>query len=142
MGKRILLIEPSPTLRAILTMYFQREGHQLVLFEDYQAAAQALPRFQAEPPDLVFVALRSDQPDTLRLVTLLRQQNAHMTLVMMVPQEDSSQVTIQRLVQATRSILLPKPFSIRDVLNLVAASGQTSSSLPHDTHSEQEDDHT
>jgi hypothetical protein len=40
MGKRILLIEPSPTLRAIFAMYFQRDEHQLVLFEDYEDAAQ------------------------------------------------------------------------------------------------------
>jgi DNA-binding response OmpR family regulator len=142
MGKRILVIEPSPTLRAILMMYFDREGHQVVLFEDYEAAAQALPRFQAEPPDLVFIALRVDQPDTLQLATLLRQQDAQMTLVLMPPQEESSQVAIQRLAQATRSILLPKPFSIRDVLNLLAASGQASTTLPNDIHTGEPDEHT
>ncbi|MBV8694944.1 MAG: response regulator [Chloroflexi bacterium] len=131
MSKRILVIEPSPTLRAILQMYFQRDGHQTVLFEDYEAATQALPRFQAEHPDLVFIAVQADRPESLHLVTLLRQQDAKMPLIIMVPQDDSSQPAIQRLIQTTAAIPLLKPFSIRDVLNLVADPGQASTGLPN-----------
>ncbi|MBV9688111.1 MAG: hypothetical protein JO202_00200 [Ktedonobacteraceae bacterium] len=45
MSKRLLLIEPSPTRRAILLMYFEREGHQTMLLEDEEIAVEALPRY-------------------------------------------------------------------------------------------------
>ncbi|MBV8822865.1 MAG: response regulator, partial [Ktedonobacteraceae bacterium] len=104
MGKRILVVEPSPTLRAILLMYFERDGHQVVLFEDYQAATQALPRFQAEPPELAFVALHADRPESFHLVTALRQQYAWVQLVLLIMQQDSSQFGVQRLVETTQAI--------------------------------------
>jgi DNA-binding response OmpR family regulator len=124
MGKRILVIEPSPTLRAILLMYFEKEGHQVVLFEDYGMATQALPRFQAEPPELAFVALHATRPESSQFATALRQQYAWVRLVLLVVQEESSQLAVQRLVETTRAIVLLKPFSIRDVLNLLASSMQ------------------
>ncbi|MBV9021673.1 MAG: response regulator [Ktedonobacteraceae bacterium] len=125
MGKRILVVEPSPTLRAILLMYFERDGHQVVLFENYQAATQALPRFQAEPPELAFVALHADRPESFDLVRALRQQYAWVRLVLLLMQEESNQFAVQRLVETTQAIALLKPFSIKDVLNLVASSLQS-----------------
>ncbi|MBV9689110.1 MAG: response regulator [Ktedonobacteraceae bacterium] len=130
MGKRILVIEPSPTLRAILGMYFEREQQQFVQFENYEAAAQALPCFRSEPPDLALVALHIHQPESFRVTELLRQQYAQMILIVMIAQEDSSQSTVRHLVQRTQAIALPKPFSIQDVLNLLAAAAQVASTAP------------
>ncbi|MBV9708922.1 MAG: response regulator [Chloroflexi bacterium] len=122
MGKRILVVEPSPTLRAILQMYFERDGHQVALFEDYQAAAQALPRFQIEPPELAFVALHANRPESFDLVRALRQQYAWVRLVLLIMQEESNQFAVERLVETTQAFALLKPFSIKDVLALVATS--------------------
>ncbi|MBV9706956.1 MAG: response regulator [Chloroflexi bacterium] len=125
MGKRILVVEPSPTLRSILLMYFEQQGHQVVLFEDYQAATQGLPRFQTEPPELAFVALHANRPESFHFVTVLRQQFAWVRLVLLLMQEENSQFAVQRLVETTQAIALLKPFSIKQVLNLVASSLQS-----------------
>jgi CheY-like chemotaxis protein len=130
MGKRILLIEPSPTLRAIFILYFERNGHQLVLFEDYEDAAQRLPSFSGPPPDLAFVALDVHRPESVRLTEQVRQQYTQLPLILLLAQEQSSQSTVQQLVQATHALVLPKPFSIRDVLNLLAECGQVTSLAP------------
>jgi DNA-binding response OmpR family regulator len=130
MGKRILVVEPSPTLRAILLMYFERDGHQTVLFEDYEAAVQALPRFQAEPPELAFVALDARHPASFRFLTPFRELYAHTKLMVMVPQEESGQLDVQNLLQAVQAIPLLKPFSIRDVLNLLADVVSETSTIP------------
>ncbi|MBV9020091.1 MAG: response regulator [Chloroflexi bacterium] len=122
MGKRILVVEPSPTLRAILQMYFERDGHQVALFEDYQAATQALPRFQIEPPELAFVAIHANRPESFDLVRALRQQYAWVRLVLLIMQEESNQFAVQRLVETAQAAALLKPFSIKDVLALVATS--------------------
>jgi DNA-binding response OmpR family regulator len=130
MSKRILMIEPSPTLRAIFAMYFQRNGHQLVLFEDYEDAAQALASFSGPPPDLAFVALDVHRPQSVRVTELVREHYAQIPLIVLIAQEQSSQSTVQQLVQATHALVLPKPFSIRDVLDLLAECGQVTSLVP------------
>jgi CheY-like chemotaxis protein len=117
------MIEPSPTLRAIFAMYFQRDEHQLVFFEDYEDAAQAFPRLYGTPPDFAFVALDVHRPESFRVTELLRQHYAQTPLIVVIAQEESSQLTVQHLVQTTQAIVLPKPFSIRDVLNLLADCG-------------------
>ncbi len=130
MSKRILMVEPSPTLRAIFATYFQRDEHQLVLFEDYEDAAQALPRFHSTPPDLAFVALSVHRPESFRVTELVRQQYAQIPLNVLIAQEENGQSTVQHLVQTTHAIVLPKPFSIRDVLDLLAECGQVTSLAP------------
>ncbi|MBV9690386.1 MAG: hypothetical protein JO202_11850 [Ktedonobacteraceae bacterium] len=138
MSKRILVIEPSPTLRAILVLYFERDGHQVALFEDYEAAVQALPHFQAEPPDLAFVALDSRRPACFRILTLLRQYYGWTKLIVMLAQEESKQLGMQNQLRAVRAIALLKPFSIKEVLALVADAGHTSSDAPSITSVERD----
>ncbi|MBV9688886.1 MAG: response regulator [Ktedonobacteraceae bacterium] len=120
MGKRILVLETSPTLQAIFMMYLEREGHHVVLLDDYEVATQELPRFQQAPPDLAFVALRADRPESFHLATALRQQYPQVRLVLLIMREESSQVAVQRLIETTQAMVLLKPFSIKDVLALVA----------------------
>ncbi|MBV9691597.1 MAG: response regulator [Ktedonobacteraceae bacterium] len=124
MGKRILVIEPSRTIRAILSIYLQQVGHQVMLFKDYDAATQALIRFQAEPPDLAFVALHANRLESTRIVGRLRQLCAQTTIVIMTAHEDSKQYAVQHLMQVTQATPLLKPFWIQEVLALVAASEQ------------------
>ncbi|MBV8821508.1 MAG: response regulator [Chloroflexi bacterium] len=124
MGKRILVIEPSRTIRAILSIYLQQVGHQVMLFKDYEAATQALIRFQTEPPNMAFVALHTNRLESTRIVGLLRRLYAQTTIVIMTAQEDSKQYAVQHLMQVTQAIPLLKPFWIQEVLALVAASEQ------------------
>jgi DNA-binding response OmpR family regulator len=124
MGKRILVIEPSRTIRAILSIYLRQVGHQVVLFKDYEAATQALIRFQAEPPNLALVALHANRLESRRVVGLLRHLYAQTTIVIMTAHEDSKQYAVQNLMQVTRAIPLLKPFWIQEMLALVAASEQ------------------
>ena len=126
-GKRILIVEPSPTLRQILLIYLQEAGHQLVLFEDYEAAVQALPRFRAEPPDVAFVAVRTEVPQSVQVLMKLRAMSAEVRLIMMIAQEDGQRLGVQRIRETIQAILLLKPFRVRDVLSLVGMSTQESS---------------
>ncbi|MBV8694280.1 MAG: hypothetical protein JO183_02200 [Ktedonobacteraceae bacterium] len=123
MGKRILVIEPSPTLRAIFAMYFERDEHQFVQFEDYETAIQAQPRFQAEPPELAFVALDARCPASFHSLSRVRGLYAQTKLIVMVAQEESDRLDVQNLLRMTQAIPLLKPFSIREVLNLLADVG-------------------
>ncbi|MBV8693983.1 MAG: response regulator [Chloroflexi bacterium] len=123
-GKRILVIEPSRTIRGFLAVYLQEAGHQLIMFEDYQTPAQMLPAFQAQPPELAFVALRTTRAESFRIIDLLRRQFTHMTLIIMMAQEESREYAVQRLLDTAQAVPLLKPFRIKDVFSLIAAAGQ------------------
>ena len=127
-GKRILVIEPSRPIRGILAVYLQEAGHQLVMFEDYQTPAQRLPAFQAQPPELAFVALHTTRPESFRIIEMLRRQFTQMTLIIMMAQEESRKYAVQWLLYATEATPLLKPFHIKDVFCLIAAAGQATSS--------------
>ncbi len=124
MSKRILVVEPSPTLRNIFRIYLEDQGHQVVLFEDYQGATQALPHFQTDPPELAFIALHAPRLESFQFATAFRQQYGWVRLVLLIMQEESTQFAVQHLLEATRATALLKPLSIKQVLNLAASSLQ------------------
>ncbi|MBV9692038.1 MAG: response regulator [Ktedonobacteraceae bacterium] len=121
MSKRILVIEPSRTIRAIFALKVQQVGHQVAIFKDYERALAALPRFREQPPDLAFVALHADRPESAQALMRLRVLCPHTTLVMMTTQEDSKKLVVQRIAGAVLAVPLLKPFRVRDVLALLAA---------------------
>ncbi|MBV8822854.1 MAG: hypothetical protein JO123_08690 [Ktedonobacteraceae bacterium] len=119
-GKRILVIEPSRTIRAIFTLNVRPSGHHVVIFQDYEAALAALPRFQEPPPDIAFVAVHTNRPESAQALMQLSALCPQTRLIMMITQEENTNFTVQRLASATLAVPLVKPFRIRDVLALIA----------------------
>ncbi|MBV9688108.1 MAG: response regulator [Ktedonobacteraceae bacterium] len=119
-GKRILVIEPSRTIRAIFALHVRQMGHQVVIFQDYEAALAALPRFGQQPPDIAFVALHTERPASGQALMQLRVLCPRTRLVMMVTQQESTKFAVERLANAVLAVPLVKPFRIRDVLALLA----------------------
>ena len=125
MNRRILVVEPSRTIRKLLEIYLQCGGHQAVIFASYGEARYALtfPQFRAYPPELVFVAIHVSQLESHRFIEELRRRYAHTftKIVVMVAQEESEHQQVRRLIQDEQIILLLKPFRIQDALALVSA---------------------
>jgi len=119
-GKRILVIEPSRTIRAIFTLNVRPSGHQVVIFQNYEAALAALPRFREPPPDIAFVAVHTNRPESAQALMQLSALCPQTRLIMMITQEENTNFTVQRLASATLAVPLVKPFRIRDVLALIA----------------------
>jgi len=119
-GKRILVIEPSRTIRAIFTLNVRPSGHHVVIFQDYEAALAALPRFQEPPPDIAFVAVHANRPESAQALMQLSALCPQTRLIMMITQQESTTFAVQRLASATLAVPLVKPFRIRDVLALIA----------------------
>ena len=119
MGKRILVIEPSRTVRAIFALHVQQVGHHVALFKDYEAALAALPRLCEQPPEIAFVAVHADRSESGQALMRLSVLCPRTRLVMMVTQEDSRRFAVQRLGNAVLAVPLLKPFHIRDVLALL-----------------------
>jgi CheY-like chemotaxis protein len=134
MGRRLLVIEPSPTIRTLLEIYLRRNGHQLTIFADYADAlhALALPSLQAQPPELVLIRLRPSQEEGYRVIRYLRQQPCYVRtkIVGLIAQEDEGHRQFQHLVRETPVVMLINPFRIQDLLALVAAPGYTIPDVP------------
>ena len=126
MNRRVLVIEPSRTIRTLLEIYLQRNGHQAVIFASYAEAGYALtlPQFRAYSPEVVFIAIHASQPESHRLIEELKQRYAHTftRIVVMVTQEGSDHQQVRRLAEDKQMILLLKPFRIQDALALVSTS--------------------
>ncbi|MBV9690412.1 MAG: hypothetical protein JO202_11980 [Ktedonobacteraceae bacterium] len=71
---------------------------------------------------MAFAALHADRPESFHLVRAVRQQYILVRLVVLIMKEESNQFAVQHLVETTQAIALLKPFSIKDVLALVATS--------------------
>ncbi|MBV9020762.1 MAG: response regulator, partial [Ktedonobacteraceae bacterium] len=105
-GKRILVIEPSRTIRAIFTLNVRPSGHHVVIFQDYEAALAALPRFQEPPPDIAFVAVHANRPESAQALMQLSALCPQTRLIMMITQEENTNFTVQRLASATLAVPL------------------------------------
>ena len=126
MGKRLLVIEPSRTIRTLLDIYLRRDGNQFTIFADYEEAlrALALPAIQAQPPELVLVRLYPSQEESYHLIEYLRQRGcyARTKIVGLIAQEDEGQRRFERLVREARVVTVINPFRIQNLLEIVAAA--------------------
>jgi CheY-like chemotaxis protein len=134
MGRRLLVIEPSLTIRTLLDIYLHRNGNQLTIFADYADALHALvlPSIQAQPPELVLIRLRPAQEESYRLIEYLRQQPCyvHTKIVGLIAQEDEGHRQFQRLVREAQVVALINPFRIQNLLALVAEPGYMIPDVP------------
>jgi DNA-binding response OmpR family regulator len=133
MSTSILVVEPSRTIRTLLDIYFQRDGHQVTVFASYAEAqyALSLPQFKRFSPAAIFLALHVSHPESYRLLEDLRWRYAHTftRIVVMVVQEERDHHKVRSLAQDEHLVLLLKPFRVQDMLALVAAPAALSSSM-------------
>jgi CheY-like chemotaxis protein len=124
MSRRVLVVEPSRTIRTLLEIYLQQSGHQVALFASYAEAGYALtlPQFRTNPPEVVFVAMNTSWPESSRFIEELRRRphGALTKIVVMVTQEEHTHQRLQRLRQDGQVISLIKPFRVQDALALVS----------------------
>jgi len=122
MPKRILIIEPSRTIRTLLTIYFQRAGHLTIALPDYTTARQVIPTFRDEPPNMAFVAVHPTQMQSYRVLGHLRRLRVRVgtTIVALVSQDESTNIQLRFTLQMVGAVTLLKPFRIQDAMALVA----------------------
>ena len=133
MGRRVLVVEPSRTIRKLLEIYLQQCGHQVALFSSYAEAsfALSLPEFRTNPPEVAFVAMNTSWSDSYRFIDELMQQprGAFTKIVVIVMQEELTHPKLQPLLQDQRIVPLIRPFRVQDMLALAS----TPAALPSNT---------
>jgi DNA-binding response OmpR family regulator len=124
MSKSVFVVEPSRTIRTLLDIYLQREGHQVTILASYAEAryALSLPQFKTYSPEVIFLALHASHPESYRLLEDLRWRYARTftRIVGMVVQEERNHHKVRSLAQDEHVVLLLKPFRVQDALVLAA----------------------
>lgn len=117
-SKRVLVIDLSRTIRTLILMTCHQHKHQSMAFASYEEAMERLPLLCELPPDLAFLALRSDYQEQGRQVAQRMRQLYGMrpTLIAMIGREEQYHRHLQQTVLAHTMYTLVKPFLIQDVV--------------------------
>ena len=111
----ILLVDDEPTLVATLDYNLRREGHDVVIARDGQAA---LEQARARPPDLVLLDLMLPKVDGLEVTRQLRRTST--VPILMLTAKDAEVDKVVGL-EIGADDYMTKPFSMRELLARVKA---------------------
>lgn len=121
MGKRILVIEPSRTIRVLLEIALRNAGHHVAAFADTAAAFAFLSQGQVhkEPPDMELVALPSSAKESYKVIATLMRHYPHLLMIVILRPDDGPME--QQRVQASGASYLMRPFTVQDMLACTTA---------------------
>jgi two-component system alkaline phosphatase synthesis response regulator PhoP len=116
MAARIFVVEDDEDLLQLLEAYLLRQGYEVELFSDGKEALRAALN---DPPDLVILDLMLPGLDGLALATRLREERAHVPIIMLTARTTEQ----DRLagLRAGADDYVVKPFSPAEVVLRVQA---------------------
>lgn len=134
MSKRILVIEPSPSIRGLLHLALSQQGYRLISVASASAGLALLRRLGANAPDIIFLAVGyGPLTDELDMLALLRQSPYHQhSALVMITAMDSALPRLA-LLPTSRLRYLPKPFTLPQALELAALLPAAQVIQIHDT---------
>jgi len=120
-GKRILLIEPSPSVRGVLEFALRAQGQHVISVPDAGEGLRQLSTLRTDIPDLVILAPQRgslherDLLNTLAYGRLYR----HVALILLTTPE--YRLHLPSYLAARAIYRLDKPFTVPQITQLVAA---------------------
>ena len=116
---RIMVLDVSPTSRKILEVILQREGHQVVCFDDSLEALRFLSRHG--PADLLFLGLDLPKMDGFDVLKYLRGEPRFrsMAFVALLHEHDGVLVRLKARLAGARQVVT-KPLERQRIVALVS----------------------
>ncbi|MGI9018393.1 MAG: response regulator [Euzebya sp.] len=118
---RVLIVDDEPDLRMILQFNVRRSGHEVVLAAD---ASQAYDHIVADPPDALLLDVSMPGETGLELLDRLRAEDRVPSQVALLSAALTSGLPPELADQGVR--MLPKPFGVAELEDLVSAMAQES----------------
>ena len=121
MGKRVLVIDPSRTIRTLLSIYLQQASHQVIVCPNVEEGLLTLHNLHDDVPDVVLLALHVPVKEEQHILQYMktRPRYARTALIAMPIYEDIAR--LQPLLKSENIACISKPFRIQDMLQLVGA---------------------
>jgi len=111
---KVLVIDDSPMVRAVLLDYLDRLGHQSLAAA---SATEALSICTASQPDLVIKDLYMADTDPTELMQDLRRCRANLPIVVCSTSGQKHEIFVA--IQNGANDFLLKPFALQDVATLI-----------------------
>ncbi len=92
MSKRILIIEPSRTIRLLLGITLRNVGYAVAAFEEAPAAFNFLLRVRKDAPDIAFVAVHLPDGESYKIIEILMRHYPHLLMVSILRPDDDTLV--------------------------------------------------
>lgn len=131
MSKRILVVDPSMTIQAVLSTCFDNAGHRVITCSTIQEALNTLASLYYAP-DMIFLAMDREK-EAYKVIAYIKEHEAYAITCIVGMGKQEEQAGLQRTLSASRMSYLVKPFHMQDVMALVSAPipGAAASSGTH-----------
>lgn len=116
MGKKILVVEDSPTVRKMVESSLKKEEYEVLYAED---GASALGIAETSSPDLIFLDHSPPILDGLRLCAELKQNDKLKNIPIIMLLDKSQMKKEKELRQAGADAFVGKPLNPKDILGKV-----------------------
>lgn len=118
----IWVVDDDPVVREMCRRVLSAEGHTV---EESASGAELKKRLAKAKPDLVIYDFSMPDVDGLEMATWMRE-NAHRSPVILISGFTAEHPSLKRALTLRKTFLLPKPFSFRDMADMVTiAMGET-----------------
>ncbi len=114
--KRILVVDDEPNIREVVELYLQRDGFEVEVAADGEAALAAIER---RVPDLMVLDLMMPVVDGLEVTRALRQGGFDIPIIMLTAKGDETDKIVGLELGADDYVT--KPFSPKEVVARVKA---------------------
>ena len=108
--RKILVVDDEPEMTALLSSFLTAKKYTVFTAH---TGAEALPLFDKEQPDIVFLDIRMPGMDGLEVLETIRKRSPQARVVMITAFEDAAVRKRARALGAEHFI--PKPFSLFDL---------------------------
>jgi CheY-like chemotaxis protein len=130
LGKCILVIEPSPSIRQLLDFTLCQGGHQVISVASAAEGLAIVRNTALRVPDLIFLAVEYQQrKEDFVLLNLLKHSHYYQQTVLAVLTDGNIHRSWQAMLPEGRSVCLTKPFTIEQILRLAAGTHGVSPGL-------------
>ena len=113
--KRILVIDDEPSIRNVVKMMLQREGHEVVTACDGIDGVSELRCFL---PDIVITDISMPGMDGIELLKVIQKENIDLSVVVMSGNTSGKQF-LKTASQLGAVATLEKPFSRTDLIQII-----------------------
>lgn len=116
MGKRVLIVDDSASMRQLIAFTIKDAGHEALLAEN---GRQALEMLKGAPADLVITDLNMPEMDGITLIKELRAMAAYKFVPILMLTTESQVAKREEGRAAGASGWIVKPFSAEKMLEVV-----------------------
>ena len=115
-GKRILLIDDSPTIQKIVELILRREGYEIQAFHNGIEAMRWFAGPEARTPDLMLIDLNLPKLDGYHIIQKFKSKQRFAHIPYIILSQHNSALSRLKGEQVGAAAYMTKPFTTRELI--------------------------